>query len=240
MRALSAALAAGIFCWSTMATAVNEDDYVISDYWWDRQADSWTLGGSFGTTGFGFEVAYAFNDDFSLRGALRWGNISFDVEADQIDYDGELKLGGGFLFADFTPFKWKGMTLTVGVSANKFDFESDARCENPAGCRVGNTVFLPAVLGELSADIDFNNIAPYAGIGIGTPLHRKKRGFHFRGELGLMFTGTPDADVSSNSAACNANPACVAALREEEDDIEDDAKFFVFYPVVNFLFGYTF
>lgn len=234
---LSIFLLCGFQMFIGQATASYKD---WGDDWNQPKSDGWTIGISHGTTAFGLDVSYAFTETFSLRGSYRGGSISFDADSDGIDYDGKLKLGGGFLLADFTPFDWKGFVFSVGASANKFRFESEARCNNPGGCKVGNQTFSPAQLGELSAEMKFWDFAPYAGIGIGTPWVRKHPGFAIRGELGLMLIGKPNVDVTSNSAACNTDPSCRSALRKEESELEDDAKYFPFYPVLNLIIGYTF
>lgn len=239
MQRLIGIIAMLVLCWPAVGSA-KFDGWGDPRLWNDKESQGWTFGISHGNTGFGVDGSYAFSDFFSLRGSLRGGNVSFEVDSDDIEYDGDIKLGGAFLFADFTPFAWEGIVLTLGLAANKFDFESEASCDNPAGCEIGDQTFSQAQLGTLSADLDLNNVAPYFGFGIGTPFIRKHPGFAFRAELGLMFVGKPDADISSNSPACNADPACVNALKREEDDFEDKAKYFPFYPVFNLIFGYTF
>lgn len=239
MRAITTGLIIGLLSWSSISSAEFKgwgDPRTLND----KDASGWTFGISHGSTGFGIEASHAFTDVLSIRGSIRGGNVSFETTSDQIKYKGDIKLGGGFLFADITPFSWKGIVLSVGATANKFKFESEASCRNPAGCKIGNQTFSPAQLGTLSADMKANKFAPYLGFGIGTPFIRKHPGFAIRGELGLMFPGTPDADISSNSAACNNDPNCVAALRKEEDDIEDDAKWFAIFPVFNLIVGYSF
>ncbi len=239
MRVFSTGIVIGLLAWSSMASAEFKG-WGDPSTWNDKDASGWTFGISHGTTGFGLEGSYAFNEVFSLRGAARGGKVGFDVDSDDINYDGDIKLGGAFLLADITPFSWKGIVLSAGATINRFDFSSKATCDNPAGCKIGNQTFSPAQLGTLSADLDANNFAPYVGFGIGTPFVRKHPGFAIRGEVGLMLTGSPDADISSNSAACNSDPSCSAALRQEEKDIEDDAKYFAVYPVLNLIVGYSF
>lgn len=165
-----------------------------------------------GTTGVGADVAWDIAPTLSARvgySALKWNH---DVETSTVDYDGKLKLSNLNGMVDFHPLG-PIFRVTGGVILN--DNKYDVRGLN--GSLTGT------VKPERSA-------APYLGIGWGTVAGT---GINFYADLGVMFMGSPKANLRANcapSAQCTALQGQVAA---EEARLEDELKNFKYYPVLN-------
>ncbi|MGH8669068.1 MAG: hypothetical protein ACREUH_07510 [Burkholderiales bacterium] len=165
-----------------------------------------------GTTGVGADLAWDIAPTLSARvgySALKWNH---DVETSTVDYDGKLKLSNLNGMVDFHPLG-PVFRITGGVILN--DNKYDVR-----GLNGGLT---GTVKPERSA-------APYIGIGWGTVAGT---GINFYADLGVMFMGSPKANLRANcspSAQCTALQNQVAA---EEARLEDELKDFKYYPVLN-------
>ncbi len=55
----------------------------------------------------------------------------------------------------------------------------------------------------------------------------------------MLFQGDPEVDLSASGALAN-DPTLLAALRREENDLEDDLDFLSFYPVVSLSLTFRF
>jgi hypothetical protein len=78
--------------------------------------------------------------------------------------------------------------------------------------------------GDLKATVDFNKIAPYAGIGFG---HSASSGIGFTLDVGVLLQGEPEVDISAGPLVSQAD------IDQEEANAEDDIKGFTMYPVVS-------
>lgn len=179
------------------------------------QVHAFGIGVRAGTTGLGADLAWDIAPTLSARvgySALKW---SHDVETDNVDYDGRLKLGNLNTFVDFHPLG-PVFRLTGGVifNDNKYDV---------TGSRLGGTLTGTVESGR--------SAAPYLGIGWGTVAGA---GVNFYADIGILFMGSPKASLR---AVCSPGPACTALQGEaaaEERRLEDELRRFKHYPVVNF------
>jgi hypothetical protein len=83
-----------------------------------------------------------------------------------------------------------------------------------------------------------NSIAPYIGIGFATQI---AGGFGIYSNLGVMFTGTPKAEITS-SGSINAVPGFQSDLDAEVKKAQDEVNKNVpgIYPVLTFGLSYQF
>ncbi|MFO7595001.1 MAG: hypothetical protein R6W92_01510, partial [Desulfocurvibacter africanus] len=101
---------------------------------------------------------------------------------------------------------------------------------------IGGTDYTASEVDRLDADVDFNDIAPYVGIGWGTSPGLLP--FSFTADMGVLYQGSPRVDLSSPRARDNA--ALAASIESEEDDMEDDLSSWKWYPVVMVGFAISF
>ena len=109
----------------------------------------------------------------------------------------------------------------------------------PAGSYdIGGTTYSAADVGNMSGKIDFNSLAPYAGMGWGNALGKDKRwGIVF--DLGVVFQGSPNVDLTTNGLLAN-NAGFLAKLAQEEQELKDELDEFDMYPVVSLGITYKF
>jgi hypothetical protein len=198
--------------------------------------DEWALGFKAGTLGIGPELTTNLAPDLHLRGSVLWFELDVDdVEFDNIEYDASLDLLNSMLLLDWYPFAGE-FRISGGVLFNGTDVSLDA---TPAGpVQIGNAVYLPADIGSIRGDADFDDVAPYVGIGFGRPLSSDRR-WGLTADIGVAYIGSPNVDLSVTGPLAD-NPILLAGLAEKEEEIEDDLDNFKFYPVLALTLYYRF
>lgn len=83
------------------------------------------IGVKAGTYGIAIDVTGRINDVLAIRGSYSAFDYSDEVEVEDIEYDGDLALGGAGLMLDVHPFK-NGFRLTGGYFSNRNDIELEA------------------------------------------------------------------------------------------------------------------
>jgi hypothetical protein len=192
----------------------------------DRSASGLTLGPNIGTLGLGGEAGYRFNDYLGLRIGGNYFSYDFDEQLSEVNYDAEISLqsagavldiyplGGVFRLTAGARYNWNGLEFTATPTTN---------------ITIGGNTFTPAQAGTLRGDVDFWEVAPYAGFGL--------EGSFFEGRLrlaadfGVLYQGKPHVDLSGTGALAG-DPTFLAAIEQEKKDIEDEFAFLGFYPVV--------
>jgi len=212
------------------------------------------------TTGIGLDYIFGVSPQLHLRASINGLQVNYDFEADdnngvendELKYEGDLKLftlGG---VADWYPFAGN-FRVSGGLFYNRNEAKGNARCENAGGCEFGdeedsNQRFAPEQLGRVFADVEFNPVTPYFGIGYGNPLI--KAGWGFSADAGLLFQGSPQVDLRSEGdctvtilggiSAADCTAMRDQRIEEEEQQIEDDVEDLQFYPVINLAVTYRF
>lgn len=194
-----------------------------------------------GTSGYGAGVGAKISDSFRVR--AEYNAFSFDpgdnsatnIETDYVTYSTALDLRYGALLLDWHPFSGT-FRLTGGVVSN--GSELTAQPEN-GYFFFGNSVYSTSQV-NLRAKADFRPVAPYFGIGWGD-VAGTERHFSFVADIGLLFQGSPDVKVTANCAATGSNAnACNRWLANEEQQIQDDADNYKYWPFLSVGVGYRF
>jgi len=175
------------------------------------------------TFGFGGEVALGLTDRVEVRGVGNYFSLGRDMDLSDVDFDVDLKLksAGGLVDLYAGPLR-----LTAGGMWNGNRLGGTA---TPTGTiDIGDTTYTASNIGTVAAGIDFKKFAPYLGIGLGG---RGKVGFFF--DLGVMFTGSPNITYATTSTLTGAARTQLdQEVQTEIDQIEDDIKFFKYWPMV--------
>ena len=140
-----------------------------------------------------WRVRFAISDSIALRAGVNYFPYTYNGTAGDIDYDFDLNLISVPVLIDYHPFKGS-FRLSGGAIYNGNNL--DAKATPVADTVIGGIPFTPAQIGTLNADIDFSPIAPYLGLGWDTSFG-KESGFGFTFELGALFQGEPEANLSS-------------------------------------------
>ncbi len=197
--------------------------------------DKWALGFKTGTLGLGGELTTSLAPNVNLRGSIQWLDLDFDVEFDDIDYDVDVDFFNPLLLVDWYPFQG-GFRVSGGLLFNGSDISLDATPSE--AIEIGDRYYAPAEIGSLRGESDFDDIAPYVGIGFSNPLSRNGH-WGFTADAGVAFIGSPNVDLRVTGPSA-ADPELLADLAKEEREIEDDLDKVRFYPVLSLTLYYRF
>lgn len=177
-----------------------------------------------------------------LNGRVGIGDLGIDVEvsSDRIDYDGDVNLGGIPLLLDWYPAK-NGFRVTGGLVINNNEIDLDAEgLDSDRTVRIGDREFTVSDVGDLEGEVEFNDIAPYIGIGFGNPV-KPGRQWGFTVDIGIMFQGAGDVSIEATNASQAAlDLGLNEQLEREEDDIQDEVDNFQVYPILQIGVTYQF
>ncbi|MEM6683474.1 MAG: hypothetical protein AAF607_14660 [Pseudomonadota bacterium] len=189
-----------------------------------------------GTSGLGAEVTYGLNELVRIRAGAYGFAAGVDTSTDDFDYDLDLRLLSGGGYVDLHPFKGR-FRFTGGFvyNGNRLDATGTVNGEFVSG----NNTFTAAEIGELEGRIDFNDFAPYAGIGWGSPF-KKGSNWAFEADIGVIFQGAPEVSLQSVGGSRSNDQLLIDAVQGEEDELQDELDFFQYYPIISVGVAYTF
>jgi hypothetical protein len=194
------------------------------------QAGGVAITGRANTLGVGAELTAGISDRVNLRvgGNLFDYSRSFTQDDnDEFDLDFEFRSVTGVL--DFHP-SGGGFRLSGGVIGNGNKARLAARAAG-ASYEIGGNRYNVADVGTLTGIANVGNVAGYAGIGWGNPVGRDKRvGLVL--DLGVAFQGAPEVTLAATGPIAG-NEAFQRDLTREEQDFNDDARRFRYYPVLS-------
>ncbi|HCF25946.1 MAG TPA: hypothetical protein DEV81_01690, partial [Cyanobacteria bacterium UBA11049] len=155
-----------------------------------------------------------------------------------IKYDANLNLFSIAALGDWYPWKSNGFHLTTGLVYNNNRADGTGEISSSQTFNIGNKTFTVSQVEKLKGKVRYSNpIAPYIGIGYGNPV-RKGSQLSFSIDVGVMFTGSPDVDLSSAREGQFAQLA--QAIKKEENRIKNDLDKFSVYPVLSLGVSYQF
>ncbi|MFO7275858.1 MAG: hypothetical protein DIU56_002385 [Pseudomonadota bacterium] len=196
---------------------------------------AWSFGVTAGTYGAGAELGFRPAERFGLR--VNGGFFSYDheVDVDDIGYDGELDLNSFGLMLDWYPL---GGRFRISAGGRFNDNEIAVHATPATNVTVGDVVFTPAEVGSLSGTITTDSFAPALTLGWGGKL---KPGFTMSFEVGVMLQGSPKIEnLRSTGGLLSNDPALLAELRREELRVEEEARDFKYWPILQLSFLYRF
>jgi hypothetical protein len=102
---------------------------------------------------------------------------------------------------------------------------------------IGSRTYSPRAVGTLTGTTEFEDVAPYVGIGFGNAVS-VQAGLSFVFDLGVVIQSY-DITLTADGPA-NLIPGFQEDLRREEDDVEDDLNRYKVYPVLAVGLAYRF
>lgn len=189
-----------------------------------------------GTTGIGADVTVSVNDHWSVRGVISRYSRDFDNEVDDIEYEFDMDLSNAALLADWHPTGGL-FRVSAGLMINNNSFKGEARPVN-ATVEIGDQTFQTNVAGTLKADVSYDTLAPYVGVGWSNAVN--KPGLGFAVDLGVMYQGEADVSIKSRGADASVASAIEAELETEEQDVQDELDEYKLYPLVSVGMTYRF
>ncbi len=178
--------------------------------------------------GVGIELENSFTDSIGARIGGNYFSYDYDGEEDDIDYEFDVTLASALAAIDWHPLKGK-FRVSAGALYNGNEVEGTAK--SSATYVVGDATYTAAQIGTFKAEIEYNDFAPYLGVGWDTTYGKKKSGFGFLFEAGVIYQGSPDIDLSANGSLAN-DPTFRSNLQKEEDNLQDDLDDYKVYPFV--------
>jgi len=211
---------------------VYADDYYKQNYY---DSDSFAISPKVGTLGAGLEGIVNLNDNFNARLGVNAFEYDDDGEESNIDYDIDIDLFSLSALVDWFPF---GGCFRVTGGAMFNQNEAEVKAKSSANYDIGGTTYSLAQVGTLKGKVDFDEFAPYFGIGWGNPFG-KKGNWSFAVDLGVMYQGTPNVALSTNGTSSALAPF-IASLAAEQKQLENEIDGYEYYPVISIATTYRF
>jgi len=174
------------------------------------------------TLGIRMEINRTFGKHFNSR--VGFSYLAYTEEGvgnEDYSYIGNLKLMSVTGILDWFPFSGS-FHVSGGIVVNMNT--GDAILTPLQSYDVGGRVYTPEMLGNLTAKLTFNRVAPYLGIGFGNP--NLWKGFSWTFDIGAIYQGQPDVDLQATGL--------LEPSAEQEPLIEENISWFKVYPVVSF------
>lgn len=184
---------------------------------------------NYGLGGVGADLGYALIPDrVNVRAGLNAGhNFSGTTTTDGIKYDYSTDTAYKTLGLDWHPFNGS-FRLSAGYAWS--DIKLNVTASPDVATSFGGQTLQP---GQKAFGLMKYGNAPYVSLGWGNHVPTKG-GLFFNAEVGMMFTGKPDVDLTTNVPALNAtNAAAIEAEKVKKDAMD-------FFPILKVGLGYTF
>ncbi|NOX25021.1 MAG: hypothetical protein GXP59_02700 [Deltaproteobacteria bacterium] len=152
----------------------------------------------------------------------------------QVTYDGRMKLFSAGAIADIYPFAGK-FRISGGLYYNGNKIDITGTPTSTQTFTFNGTSYTAAQVGSVHGTIDFNNLAPYLGIGWGDAISSGSP-FGFSFEVGALYQGKPKTSIVTSKTA----PGLSADIAAEKKKLDDSLNNFKFYPVVSLGFNWRF
>ncbi|MCP3981862.1 MAG: hypothetical protein GY716_21375 [bacterium] len=178
-----------------------------------------------GTYGIGGDFGVRIIDRVGIRASVQRLSVSVDEEEiDEIVYDGDLDIGGEGLLVDVYPMRGK-FRLTAGVFNNRNEVGLEGIVTE--NIEIGDTTYTPDDVGTLTGSVEFDDTAPYFGIGWGNVASGKGR-IGLLVDLGILMQDVGQVGLESSTGFVDPDD-----LAQEIAEIEDDISDFDFWPVLS-------
>lgn len=194
------------------------------------------LGIKASTLGAGAEGIFGLLPSLNLRAGANALSVDFDASTSDIDYDVDADLLSFPVMLDWYPFKNSGFRVSAGALINKN--EADFEASSQSSYTLDGTTYTAAQLGTLNGKVDFNEVAPYVGIGWGNALGKDKR-WSFSCDFGVVFQGEANIDLSATGPIAS-DPTFQADLAREKQELEEELEDYQYYPVIALGITYRF
>jgi hypothetical protein len=193
------------------------------------------LGLKGGSTGLGLEATYRVAPMLNLRAGGAGFLYSGNFEQDGNDFSVDARLASASLLADFHPFRGS-FRISAGGLLNFNQLKGKATGD----LDIDGTTYQNGVL---NAEVDFNTLAPYVGLGWGNAFRGGR--LTFMTDIGVIYAGSPSLSLDASVPGLDANQTAQLEtnLAEEKANLQselDNLPWLQFYPVVTLGLSYRF
>ncbi|MGF1590516.1 MAG: hypothetical protein ACFCU7_15005 [Pleurocapsa sp.] len=222
-----------------------------------QQKSGWAIVPEASSLGFGGSIVRQITPNFNARAGVNAFGLGINIEETDFDYEGDLNLFNVSSLIDVHPTKNSGFRISGGLifGSNNIDGTADVSEQVADGLGEievdGQTIDVRQLnidgLATIDTDIEISNgVSPYLGIGGGNAV-REGKAIGFWWNLGVVFAGSPKAEVTSNistelpeSLREEVETETNRILRDEEQNLEDALDFLKVYPVLSLGLSYQF
>ena len=187
-----------------------------------------------GTLGIGPEIGYRPVPLIGVRASATFLGISHDVDVDDINYGGDLRLRSWGASADLYPFE-NAFRISAGLRSSRNRVDLVASPAQPVS--IGGMSYTPEQIGTLEGEVRARKVAPTFTLGVARNL---RTGLAWSLDAGVMLHGTPRTRQLRATGLLANNPLLQANLTRERAEIEDEIDNYKIFPIVQLSVGYTF
>jgi len=205
------------------------------------QAGDVGLSGDLGTLGVGVHLIVPVQDNvLNARLGFNGANYSYSGSTSDVNYDFKLKLQTIDALLDWYPMSGS-FHLSAGLFHNGNKISSVAKATTNGSYTINGNSYSTSEVGVVDGAVEFKSAVPYLGLGWGNPVGREK-GWGFTSDMGMIFQGTPNANLTSNGCVASAQICAQFAsdLSVENVNLEQKTNNFKLYPVVRIGVSYSF
>jgi hypothetical protein len=192
-------------------------------------------------TGVGADLDIGLTESLNLRLGYNWLGYDRELEDTDVTYDAELEVNSFSAMLDWHVFGG-GFRLSAGAFSSGPTMAVVGTPTNGT-YDIGDNTYTAAQIGDLRGEIEVgDSISPYFGIGYGNVAKGKSR-VTFLFDLGVIYTDTPVVSLTARCGTGLSPTQCQQLqndVQKEIAEIEEDAKDFEFYPVINIGIGIRF
>jgi hypothetical protein len=222
-----------------------------------RKTSGWAIVPELSTLGIGGHVVKKITPKIDARLGINNFGMDINVNETEYDYKGNLNLFNVSTLVDYQPFKNVGVRLSSGLVFGNNNIKGTADVSERVANELGEvTIGGQRIdirdlnienLATIDTDIEINEgVSPYLGIGGGNAV-KPGKGLGFWWDLGVVFSGSPNAEVTSNFSTdipAELREEVVAAadeaLKDEEKDLNEALDIMGIYPVLSLGLSYQF
>lgn len=196
---------------------------------------------SVSTIGFGLHASIPLKDAaWNARFGVNALSQSIEESTDDVNYDFKLKVAMVDALVDYFPMNG-GFRVTGGIVYNGNKFEASGRPNGNGTYTFNDNTYPASSVGSVNADVTFNKVAPYLGIGWGNAVAADK-GWGFSSDVGVVFQGKPKSALSNSgctagAAVCNR---LATDIQAENRSLQAEMDDFKLLPVVRIGVSYKF
>jgi outer membrane protein W len=203
------------------------------------ESSTYAVGFKVGTLGLGLDISRSITEKLNLRLNINGASYSDTQCESDVEYDYDLTLVSAGLLLDYYPMN-NEFRVSAGAYYNGNEFELTAQPRN--GLYTLNGVnYTPAQIGSLTGKVDFDEFAPYVGVGWGNST--KKAGWSFSVDAGIMYHGEPNVELTPTCGTAVAAALCTEItnnVEAERVELVNELSDYKLYPVVSVGVTYTF
>jgi hypothetical protein len=214
-----------------------------------RKKSGWAIVPEVSTLGLGGHVVRKITPNVNAR--LGVNNFGRDINVNETDYEykGNLNLFNVSTLVDYQPFKKVGIRLSSGLVFGNNNVQGTADISEQVANGLNISIEDSKNLASIDTNIEINEgVAPYLGIGGGNAV-KPGKGLGFWWDLGVVFSGSPNAEVTSNfnfpeTISQEVRERVIASteesLKDEEKDLNEALDIMGIYPVLSLGLSYQF